>query len=239
VAQASGERRLLTGCVPTAPITPEAPTTRTVGAVATDEDIARWDAEAEAFDEPADHGLRDPGVRQAWRELLLSTLPEPPARVADLGCGTGTLSALLAEEGFEVDGVDFSPRMVELAERKAAGLAGLRFLRADAFEPPLAERSYDVVLCRHLLWAMPDPSVALARWMRLLTPTGRLVLVEGHWSNGAGLRAEQTVRMVEDAGGVATLTRLTDAAYWGRTVSDDRYVVTSPATTWSGGRRVR
>jgi hypothetical protein len=31
------------------------------------DDIALWDAEAEAFDEAADHGLRDPGVRAAWR----------------------------------------------------------------------------------------------------------------------------------------------------------------------------
>ena len=47
--------------------------------------VAVWDAEADAFDEPADHGLRDPSVRQQWRELLLGRLPAPPARVADLG----------------------------------------------------------------------------------------------------------------------------------------------------------
>ena len=69
---------------------------RTVCAVASADDIATWDAQADAFDQPADHGLRDPAVRQAWRELLVSHLPEPPARVADLGCGTGTLSVLLA-----------------------------------------------------------------------------------------------------------------------------------------------
>jgi SAM-dependent methyltransferase len=195
--------------------------------VATADDIASWDAEAEAFDEPADHGLRDPAVRRAWRDLLLSRLPEPPARVADLGSGTGTLSVLLGEAGYEVDGVDFSPRMVELAERKA--VAGVSFVQGDAFDPPLPEASYDVVLCRHVLWAMPEPAVALTRWLRLLVPAGRLVLVEGRWSNGAGLSAEQTVRLVEDAGRTASLTRLTDPAYWGRTISDDRYVVTSTA----------
>jgi ubiquinone/menaquinone biosynthesis C-methylase UbiE len=197
--------------------------------VAADDDIATWDAEAEAFDEPADHGLRDPAVRAAWSELLQDRLPDPPARVADLGCGTGTLSVLLGEAGFTVDGVDFSPRMVELARAKASGLTGLRFVEADAFDPPLPEASYDVVLCRHVLWAMPDPAVALQRWLRLLTPTGRLVLIEGRWSNGVGLSAEQTVRLVEEAGRTASLTRLTDAAYWGGPITDDRYVVTSPA----------
>lgn len=191
------------------------------------DDIAAWDAEAEGFDEPADHGLRDPAVRQVWRELLTSRLPEPPARVADLGCGTGTLSVLLGEAGFEVDGIDFSPRMIERARRKAAGRSGLRFIEADAFDPPLRETSYDVVLCRHVLWAMPDPAVALDRWLRLLTPTGRLLVVEGRWSNGVGLPAERTVALVEATGRPAELTRLTEPAYWGRPISDDRYVVTS------------
>ena len=195
--------------------------------VASVDDIALWDAEAGSFDEPADHGLRDPQIREKWRALLLRLLPEPPARVADLGCGTGTLSVLLAEAGYDVDGLDFSPRMVELGRRKADGLPGVRFIVGDAFEAPLSEAHYDVVLCRHVLWAMPDPGRALARWLRLLRPDGRLVLVEGHWSNGAGIPAGETVRLVEEAGRPASLTRLTDPAYWGRRITDDRYVVTS------------
>ncbi len=195
----------------------------------TSPDVEAWDAEAATFDEPADHGLRDPVVRQAWRALLLDHLPEPPARIADLGCGTGTLSVLLAEAGYRVDGVDFSPRMIEQAERKAAGVGGVRFLRADASDPTLPAGSYDVVLSRHVLWAMPDPAVALTRWLRLLVPTGRVLLVEGHWSSGAGLSAEQTVRLVEGTGRVASLTRLTEPTYWGRVTGDDRYLVTSPA----------
>lgn len=166
-------------------------------------------------------------MREAWRQLLMGRLPEPPARVADLGCGTGTLSVLLAEGGYQVDGLDFSPRMVEAAERKGAGVRGVRFTQGDAFAPALPEGSYDVVLCRHVLWAMPDPALALSRSLRLLSPSGRLVLVEGRWSNGAGLSAEQVVRLVENTGRSASLTRLTDPAYWGRSISDDRYVVSS------------
>jgi 16S rRNA G1207 methylase RsmC len=40
-----------------------------------------------------------------WRELLLSQLPDSPASIADLGCGTGTLSVLLGEAGYAVDGL--------------------------------------------------------------------------------------------------------------------------------------
>ena len=74
-----------------------------------------WDAEAESFDEQPDHGLRDPVVRSAWAELLLPLLPPSPARVADLGCGTGSLSLLMAEAGHHVSGLDISSAMVAAA----------------------------------------------------------------------------------------------------------------------------
>jgi len=191
------------------------------------DDVRAWDAEADAFDEPADHGLLDGDVRGAWRQLLLDRLPPAPASVADLGCGTGTLTVLLADEGYRVDGVDFSPRMLVRARQKAAGRTGARFLAGDAYEPPLREQSYDVVLCRHVLWAMPDPGTALSRWLKLLMPGGTLLLIEGRWANNQGLSAEETVALVESTGRRAVLTRLTDPAYWGYLVEDDRYVVTS------------
>jgi SAM-dependent methyltransferase len=191
------------------------------------DDIALWDAEAEAFDEAADHGLRDPGVRAAWRSLLVSLVPAPPARVADLGCGTGTLSLLLADEGHAVDGVDFSPAMVTRARAKGEGRRDVRFVVGDAAAPALVRAAYDVVLCRHVLWALPDPAAALRRWVDLLAPGGRLVLVEGRWFNGAGLSAAETVRLVEATGRPAELTLLPEPVYWGREITDERYVVRS------------
>jgi SAM-dependent methyltransferase len=190
-----------------------------------------WDAEAPTFDEAPDHGLRDPAVRAAWRSLLLEHLPPAPARVADLGCGTGTLSVLLAEEGYRVDGLDLSPAMVALAEEKAAAHPDLpvTFRVGDASEPDLVQGSYEVVLSRHVLWALPDPAAGLERWVRLLAPGGRLLLVEGSWSTGAGLTAEQTRSLVEDTGRACAVLPLPDEQYWGRPIEDERYLVHSPA----------
>ena len=188
------------------------------------------------LDEAADHGLRDDTVRAAWRELLIDALPGAPALVADLGSGTGTLSLLLAEHGYAVDGVDVAPEMVRLAREKAADVSGVRYIEADASTPPLEQGTYDAVLCRHVLWAMPDPAAALQRWIDLLTPNGRLLLVEGRWFNGAGLSADQTVALVEQAERHAELTLLPEAAYWGREIEDERYLVVSlmrPARDWS------
>ena len=193
-----------------------------------------WDAEAATFDDEPDHGLADPRARAAWLDLLTSHLPTAPARVADLGSGTGTLSVLLAEAGYAVDGVDFSPAMVARAVAKAADRNDVTFSVADAAAPPLRPGAYDVVLCRHVLWALPDPHAALTRWIALLRPLGRLLLVEGSWHTGAGLTGAQTMDLVREAGRDAELYRLTDPVYWGREIDDERYLVVTRAAAVTG-----
>ena len=187
-----------------------------------------WDAQAATFDDEPDHGLLDPEVRQAWGDLLLPLLPSAPASIIDLGCGTGSLSVLLAEAGHAVRGVDFSARMVEAAARKAAA-AGVpaEFTQGDAAEPPYREASADVVLARHVLWALPDPAAALRKWVRLLKPGGLLVLIEGRWSTGAGLTADSCEALVLDNRTEAVVHRLDDPTLWGRTIDDERYLVVS------------
>ena len=188
-------------------------------------DVETWDREAETFDQEADHGLADPACRAAWRDLLVDALPDPPARVADLGCGTGTLSLLLAGEGHAVTGVDFSPAMVERARTKAGHLAA--FHVGDAAEPPLEPASFDVVLSRHVLWALRDPAAALERWIGLLAPAGRLVLVEGRWHTGGGLTSRQTLDLVRAAGREARLRPMPEPVFWGTEIEDERYLVVS------------
>lgn len=187
-------------------------------------DVERfWDEQAGRFDEEPDHGLRDPEVFACWRELLLATLPPPPARVADLGCGTGSITALLAAEGYDVHGVDLSGAMVAAAEAKLAA-AGLRarLHRGDAAFPQWEPASFDVVLARHVLWALPDPAAVLARWTGLLRPGGSLVLVEGCWFTGAGITATRARELVR---GRVSIRPLTDARLWGRAVTDERYLL--------------
>jgi hypothetical protein len=67
-----------------------------------------WNGQTATFDDEADHDLRDAQVREAWRKLLLPLMPNPPARVADLGSstGTGTLAVLLADVECLVSEVD-------------------------------------------------------------------------------------------------------------------------------------
>jgi SAM-dependent methyltransferase len=191
-------------------------------------DAAYWDSQAARFDDYPDHGLRDPAARAAWRDLLLGHLPAAPAAVADLGCGTGTLSVLLAAEGYAVTGLDFSPKMIRAARAKArAACVGARFALSDAAVPSLPPRSFDAVLARHVLWTMPDVHGVLAKWLRLLLPGGILLLVEGRWSTGAGLSAAEAGRAVLRHRAEATITALDDPVLWGGPLSDERYLLVS------------
>lgn len=185
-----------------------------------------WDRAAATFDDEPDHGLADPATRAAWRSLLLEFLPAAPARVADLGCGTGTLTRLLTDQGYVVDGLDLSPEMISRARAKAPQAA---LVVGDASDPDLPPATYDAVLCRHLLWAMQDPESAFARWIELLTPGGIVVLVEGRWGTGAGLTAIEAERIVRTVRTEVRVLPLPEAVYWGKEIEDERYLLVSSA----------
>ena len=186
---------------------------------------ATWDAQADMFDEEPDHGLLDPTVRSAWRRVLRAALPRSPARILDLGCGTGSVAVLLAEMGHAVTGVDLSPRMIEKAAAKALRHAVEIDLRVGDAASPEVCGAFDVVLTRHLLWALPDPAAAVARWSELLAADGRLALIEGRWHTGGGLAADEVIALVRPQTSDAGVQLLDDAALWGAPVSDERYLV--------------
>ncbi|MFG2513542.1 class I SAM-dependent methyltransferase [Streptomyces sp. NPDC048584] len=186
-----------------------------------------WDAAAAGFDEEPDHGLRDPRVRAAWAARLRTWLPARPGDVLDLGCGTGSLSLLAAEQGHRVTGVDRSPAMVALAREKLVGRDAV-FLAGDATAPPVGERRYDAVLVRHVLWTLPEPDRALRHWRDLLRPGGRLVLVEGVWGtvSPVGIPADRLTALLAPLAGRVGVERLSqDPVLWGRDVDDERYAV--------------
>ncbi|UYM04153.1 class I SAM-dependent methyltransferase [Solicola gregarius] len=190
-----------------------------------------WSRLAGTYDEEADHGLRPADVREAWRKRMVEWLPDARSDVADLGCGTGSLSLLAAELGHRVTGVDFADAMIERAQEKAydAGVK-VRFVVGDAATPPLVPGSIDVVLVRHVLWALPDPAAAVVRWYDALRPGGRFVLVEGSWSTGAGLESGAVVDLLAPHAGDVVAERLDDPALWGEEIDDERYVVRAVRT---------
>ncbi len=186
-----------------------------------------WDTVAATFDDEPDHGLRDPAVRSAWREHLQRWLPHGRRSILDAGCGTGSLAVLLAQLGYQVTGVDRSAAMLARAGDKAtAAGAPTRWLIMDAAIPGFAPQSFDAILCRHLLWALAHPARVLQQWVRLLKPGGRLILIEGYWHTGGGLRAATLAEiMPADLIDVQRHDLSVQPLLWGGEVTDERYVV--------------
>jgi 2-polyprenyl-3-methyl-5-hydroxy-6-metoxy-1,4-benzoquinol methylase len=192
-----------------------------------------WDELAAAFDDEPDHGLNNPAARRAWMNELAIWLPPDRASVLDVGCGTGTLSLVMAESGHRVTGIDWSPAMIAQAEMKAA-VAGLAidFRVGDAADPQLYPQQFDAILCRHVLWALSEPAKVLRRWAALLAPNGRLILIEGYWHTGGGLHTTEIVAALPPS---LTDVQVHDLSgrplLWGGEVADERYVVVAHQTS--------
>jgi len=78
--------------------------------------------------------------------LLLSYLGVHPKRLLDVACGTGTMTQMLAREGFAMSGVDISPPMIEIARAKAArSRLPIRYFVGDACDMELGE-TFDAAL---------------------------------------------------------------------------------------------
>ena len=205
-----------------------------------------WDDAAPEYDTFVDHGLLDSDVRAAWKDLVRTWLPTTPSDVGDLACGTGTMSALLAELGHQVRGIDLSGEMVARARAKTAPFGGaVQIEQGDAGDPPWEEGSLDVVFARHILWTLPDPQDALRRWTRLLRPGGRMVLIEGRWGIEAagekpdlpwraGVPSQELAAVVRDLVGEPTVVPLWDTVYWGKELEHERYLLTATSSAAVG-----
>jgi 2-polyprenyl-3-methyl-5-hydroxy-6-metoxy-1,4-benzoquinol methylase len=186
-----------------------------------------WDERAPSFDEEPDHGLRDSLVRESWTDYLKTWLPYNAATILDIGCGTGSLSVVLAGLGHKVTGIDLSPAMISLAQAKAAKHSlQIEFHVMDAAFPQLSHQQFDVVICRHLLWALPEPQQVLQRWSEFLKQKGRLILIEGFWATGGGLHANEITVIFPLSFINITVENLSDNPnLWGKSVTDERYAI--------------
>jgi SAM-dependent methyltransferase len=125
------------------------------------------------------HNTYGPGTRR----VLLQAGIKRGMRVADLGCGTGMITQLLAElvgATGEVVGVDYSAdQVVQARELLPAEVTNVRFVAASATDTGLARESFDLVYCRFLLIHLKEPEAALREMRDLLKPTGIIVCEDG------------------------------------------------------------
>ncbi|MDQ3759713.1 MAG: bifunctional demethylmenaquinone methyltransferase/2-methoxy-6-polyprenyl-1,4-benzoquinol methylase UbiE [Actinomycetota bacterium] len=124
------------------------------------------------------------GLHHAWRERAADRAELGPGDAAlDLCCGTGDLALELRERvgpAGRVVGADFSERMLELAQAKAAerGLPDVTFEWADALELPYSDASFDAVTVGFGVRNLADLGAGIREMTRVLKPGGRCVILE-------------------------------------------------------------
>lgn len=138
---------------------------------------------------PTDHGRWNPAqydrnarfVSDLAVPVLELLAPRPGERILDLGCGDGALTAVLAERGCVVVGIDSSPDMVEAARTR-----GVDARVGDGRDLPF-EQELDAVFSNAALHWMKEPSRVIAGVWRALRPGGRFVGEMGGQGNVAAI----------------------------------------------------
>lgn len=120
-----------------------------------------------SFETPLDRAMINAFVEYVHAAELSSVL--------DAGCGTGRMTGLLAAQGALVSGVDLSPGMIEIAQRKHPDLT---FDVADLSDLPSEDGEFGGVFAWYSIihTAPNDLSRVLAEFFRVLAPGGFLLL---------------------------------------------------------------
>lgn len=109
--------------------------------------------------------------------VLVALLAEGSV-LADLGCGTGEMLALLAPAASTVIGVDREQAMLDVAAERTVEFANVDLRRGTLDELPLKNAEIDLAVCMLVLHHVEAPDRAFAEFRRVLRKEGRVVLLD-------------------------------------------------------------
>jgi demethylmenaquinone methyltransferase/2-methoxy-6-polyprenyl-1,4-benzoquinol methylase len=120
------------------------------------------------------------GQDRKWKRRLTAMAgSQPSARVLDLACGTGDIALEMAAAGWQVTGLDITPRMLEIARAKPdARRHRVGLVAGDMMALPFPNATFRVVTTGYGLRNVPELPVALAEIERVLAPGGLLLSLD-------------------------------------------------------------
>ncbi|RMF44655.1 MAG: methyltransferase domain-containing protein, partial [Anaerolineae bacterium] len=125
------------------------------------------------------------GRLQKLKQVLAARYVHPGMQVLEIGCGTGELTALMAARGAQVTGVDVSPAMLGVAQKKLqaeiqTGQVELHLMDASMVAERLPEHTFDLIVSTLVFSELPleEQRYVLEACVRLLKPGGRLLIAD-------------------------------------------------------------
>jgi 2-polyprenyl-3-methyl-5-hydroxy-6-metoxy-1,4-benzoquinol methylase len=125
------------------------------------------------------------GRLQRLEEKIVRDYVHEGARILEVGCGTGMLTALMAREGATVTGIDASPAMLAEAQKKVTagdlqGRVTLKLMDAALIGDHFAPASFDLVVSILVFSELPpdEQRYVLEACAKLLAPGGRLLIAD-------------------------------------------------------------
>ena len=135
--------------------------------------------------------LRSGYFTEAVREAAIQkAYLHPEMSVADVGAGTGFMSAGLAALVSHVYVMDGAESMLEVARKNLAQFENLTFQLADGLALPQEDASLDAVFANMYLHHCPKPLAAIREMVRMLRPGGRLVITDMDTHTNEWLKTE-------------------------------------------------
>jgi ArsR family transcriptional regulator len=122
--------------------------------------------------------VRDELFGDRFHLAALAALADGTWTAGDLGCGTGQVSAALAPFVARVIAVDASAAMLQAAKRRLHEFDNIDLRRGDLEALPIDDARLDAATLMLVLHHVPEPERALAEVARVLTPQGRVIIVD-------------------------------------------------------------
>ena len=141
-----------------------------------------------------------PFVHRLRRHILRLCLERDYSSVLDVCCGTGNQLKMLKRHGFQVQGVDLSPEMLQISQR-GKYVPPCRF--EDAGKMSFPDGSFPVAMTTFALHEKgQDVSRAiLGEMQRVVEPEGELILVDFHFTDHTSPLSKSVITMIEKSAG--------------------------------------
>jgi len=128
--------------------------------------------------------LQSLGLHRWWkRRMIRLAAPSAGMKVLDLCCGTGDVALAFGQRGAEVTGLDFSPAMLEIADKRLSQAKVsedliVDFIQGDAQNLPFEDGSFDIVTISYGLRNLADWRKGLEEMIRVTRPGGRILVLD-------------------------------------------------------------